>query len=157
MQTGDLRAVAVDAAQLQNGYAVAIDTRDWDYFATLFAPDVVAVYPNDTYEGISTWLEFFVAFHDGCLWTQHVMSTHLVGADEHGIWASCYGSVRWVHQDEPDRINHSEVIYRDRLERSGASWRIARRRLDLVLQEPSVAIPAGLTLPNSILDFADMS
>lgn len=157
MPADDLSAAAVGAQQLQNGYAVAVDTRNWDYFQTLFASDVVATYPHETYEGMAAWLESFVPFHAGCRWTQHRMSTHLVGADEHGVWASCYGSIRWVSQDQPDQMNHSEVIYRDRLESGATGWRITRRRLDLILQESSVAIPAGIALPNSILDFADMS
>lgn len=157
MSTADLNGVAVEAARLQNGYAVAVDTRKWGYFRTLFVSDVLAVYPNATYEGIAAWLEFFVPFHADCLWTQHAMHTHLLGADDRGVWASCYGSVRWVHRSEPDRINRCEVIYRDRLQRGEAGWQIARRKLDIVLQEIAVGIPSGITLPKSILDFADMT
>jgi hypothetical protein len=118
---------------------------------------VLAIYPNATYEGMTAWLDSFVPFHAGCRWTQHTMSTHVAGADDHGFWAACYGSIRWAREDEPGRMNRTEVLYRDRLERHGPGWRIARRRLDLVLCQMSVPVPASVTFPHSILDFADMS
>jgi hypothetical protein len=153
----DLNQIAVESRRAQNGYAWAIDTRDWDSFRTLFTPDVVAVYPTGTYSGIASWLDFFIPFHDGCAWTLHMMTNHLVGADDNGVWASCYGWVQWVYQAKQDRINRAAVVYRDRLVYHDGAWRIAHRRLDQVLSEAGTSIPPGLKLPNSVLDFADLS
>ncbi|MBP2367679.1 nuclear transport factor 2 family protein [Pseudonocardia parietis] len=152
----DLSRIAVEAARLQNGYALAVDTRDWDYFATLFTPDVRAIYPGSDYRGMDDWLATFVPFHDACTWTLHVMTNHVVGEDENGIWAVCYGWIQWTHQDTPDQISRSAVLYRDRLRDDDGRWRIERRRLDLLLRDPG-PIPVSLSLPHSVLDLRDPS
>lgn len=151
----DLSGVFVDAMRLQNGYALAIDTRDWDHFATLFTPGVIARYPNAEYHGLEEWLAAFVPFHDECEWTSHVMTNHVVGEDSDGIWAACYGWVQWTHQDSPGRISRTATLYRDRLEQVDGTWRIARRRLDQLLREPAVPIPPTVSLPSSVLDLSD--
>jgi hypothetical protein len=157
MPTTDLAEVSVEAMRLQNGYALAVDTRDWNYFSTLFAPDVIAHYPNTTYEGMQDWLDSFIPFHDQCGWTLHVMTNHLVGTDDHGIWGTCYGWVQWTHEDTPGRINRATVLYRDRLTNRDGTWHIARRKLDLLLHEAPAPIPAGVTMSSSVLDLADRS
>ena len=96
MASKGLGSVASKSMQLQNGYAYAVDTRDWDRFRTLFTPDVVATYAGTVYDGMEQWLEFFVPFHDGCQWTRHEMSNHLVGEDADGYWGICYGFVEWT-------------------------------------------------------------
>ncbi len=109
------------------------------------------------YAGMEQWLEFFVPFHDGCEWTRHEMSNHLVGEDADGYWGVCYGFVEWTMKDAPDRLNTSRVIYRDRLVDRDDRWVIGRRTLNILGSQPAVPLPADLTLPNSVLDFADNS
>ena len=87
----DLSRVAVEATRLQNGYALAIDARDWDSFRTLFTPDVFARYPNSDYHGIDDWLKFFIPFHDECAWTLHVLT--MAGASN-----SCSSVSTWVRR-----------------------------------------------------------
>jgi hypothetical protein len=145
-----MHEAAVAAMQLQNRYALAIDTRAWEMFASLFTPDVVATYPNATFEGIAAWMEFFVPFHDTCLWTQHSMTTHVAGEDDRGAWATCYGSVRWIEEGQPDVIQHAEGLYRDRLVQGPSGWQIASRNLDLLLVDSSPANADGVMLPNSV-------
>jgi len=65
--------------------------------------------------------------------------------------------VQWVHQDQPGHLNRAAVLYRDRLVNQGGEWLISRRKLDLLMQESSAPLPAGVTLPNSVLDLADRS
>src|SRR4051794_16042302 len=91
----DLWPVSAAATQLQNAYAWAVDTRDWALFTTLFTPDVQATYPHTHYAGMEAWLENFIPFHDDCQWTRHAMSNHLVGQDDAGTWAQCYGEIEW--------------------------------------------------------------
>ncbi|WP_433630323.1 nuclear transport factor 2 family protein [Nocardia sp. CA-120079] len=74
MTSSELAGIAIEAMRLQNAYARAIDTRDWDLFRTLFTPDVVAEYPGMPFSGMAHWLEFFVPFHDDCTWIQHAMA-----------------------------------------------------------------------------------
>lgn len=156
MPSADLARISVESIRLQNGYALAVDTRDWDYFTTLFTPDVRARYPHSEFHGIEAWLADFVPFHDECTWTSHVMTNHVVGEDADGIWATCYGYVQWTHQDAPGLLNRTTALYRDRLqEDDGGQWRIARRRLDLLMREPGTPIPSNVDFPSSVLDLRD--
>lgn len=146
----DLARVAVAAMRLQNGYALAVDTRDWTLFRTLFVPTVHAAYPHTDYSGIDEWLAEFVPFHEGCDWTLHVMTNHVVGEDEHGVWATCYGRIEWTRADAPGRISRAAALYRDRLVDDGGDWRITRRTLSLLQREPGVPFPPSLVLADSV-------
>jgi SnoaL-like domain len=153
----DLSRVAVAATRLQNGYALAVNTRDWDYFRTLFTPDVLAAYPHGSFNGMEHWLGNFIPFHDTCGWTSHVITNHVVGEDDHGIWATCYGWVQWTLSDKPGFINRATVLFRDRLVGDGGTWRIARRKLNVLMDEIGVPLPAGVVMRPSIHDLADWS
>jgi len=152
-----MRVAQLEAQRLQNSYAYAIDTRDWELFQTLFAVDVIADYPNQVYQGMEEWLASFIPMHDGYPWSRHEMTNHIVGQDDNGIWAVCYGFVEWTMVSAPGRINTSRVIYRDRLQEAGGRWIIRRRKLTGVSSQPGSPIPGGMTLPNTIQDFADNS
>ena len=146
----DTRLVALEARLLQNTYAHAIDARNWDLFRTVFAPDVAADYPRRRYEGIAEWLDDFVPFHDACSWTLHMMSNHLVGHDADGVWASCYGDVRWQLTASADRYSHALGMYQDRLALIDGAWVIARRKFRMVLLRPDVPMADGMALPTSV-------
>lgn len=156
MTSADLTEAAVAGAQLQNAYALAVDTRDWAYFATVFTPEVLATYPDREYDGMDDWLAHFIPFHADCTWTLHVMSNNVVGADDRGLWAACHGAVQWCHSSEPGQINRASVHYRDRLVHREGRWLIGRRRLDLLMIERD-RLPAGLTLPNALSELTDRS
>jgi hypothetical protein len=141
--------------RLQNGYALAIDARDWDMFQTLFTPDVLADYPHAVFDGMPAWLDNFIPFHDTCQWTVHEITNHVVGEDSQGIWAACYGWVRWTAKDNPGFINRSEVLFRDRLRQDGGTWRIARRKLRQLSSQHGVPLEPGYSLMESVLDLSD--
>ena len=156
MPDGDLSRVAVEAMRLQNGYALAIDARDWELFRTVFTHDVLADYPHGVFHGMEDWLGNFIPFHDTCAWTVHEITNHVVGEDRAGIWGTCYGWIRWTRKDKPGFINRAEVLFRDRLrEEEDGAWRIARRTLWLLSAQPGAAVPAGYSLVQSVLDLAD--
>lgn len=129
----------LELQRLQNGYAHAIDVRDWDYFRTLFAPDVVADYPNRRYLGIDEWLDDFIPFHADCTWTNHSISTHVAGVDAVGAWGTCHGHIIWEHGREPGILHRVRVLYLDRVRRVGGNWVIAERTLRVVLNEGNIA------------------
>jgi hypothetical protein len=152
----DLSTVAVEAMRLQNGYALGIDARDWELFRTLFTPDVQADYPHGVFDGMDAWLENFIPFHDTCAWTVHEVTNHFVGADSEGIWATCYGWVRWTMKASLGYINRSEVLWRDRLRQDDdGTWRISRRNLRQLSSHHQVPIPEGYKLLQSVLDLRD--
>jgi hypothetical protein len=153
----DLSRAALESMRLQNGYALAVDTRDWAYFRTLFTPDVRARYPHGEFNGMDEWLGNFIPFHHTCGWTSHVITNHVVGQDEHGIWGTCYGLVQWTVRDQPGLINRATVLFRDRLVSDGGQWRVARRKLSLLMDEIGAPVAAGVVLRRSVLDLADWS
>ena len=142
--------VAVEARLLQNTYAHAIDSRDWELFRTVFAPDVVADYPQRRYAGMAEWLDEFVPFHDACSWTLHMMSNHLVGHDAGGVWASCYGDVRWQLHAAADRYSHALGMYQDRLALVDGAWVVTHRKFRMVMYRPDIPLPDGMALPTSV-------
>ena len=74
----DLSKVAMEAIRLQNGYALAVDARDWDYFRTLFTPDVRAHYPHSSFDGVDDWLGNFIPLHDEYAWSLHVITNRFL-------------------------------------------------------------------------------
>jgi hypothetical protein len=155
MPASELSEVALEAMRLQNGYALAIDARDWGFFRTVFTPDVQADYPHGKFDGVEAWLDEFIPFHDTCAWTVHEITNHVVGEDSQGIWGTCYGWVRWTTKDMPGYINRAEVLFRDRLREDGGRWRIARRKLRMLSGWPQAPLPASYNLVQSVLDLAD--
>ena len=150
----DLSLVAVQAMRLQNGYALAIDARDWDLFRAVFTPDVLADYPHGVFEGMQAWLGNFIPFHDACAWTVHEITNHVVGSDDQGIWATCYGWIRWTMKDPPGYINRAEVLFRDRLRGTPEPGGSPGARSGCC--RPAAApVPADYTLVQSVLDLAD--
>jgi SnoaL-like domain len=151
----DLSRVAVEAMRLQNAYALAIDARDWELFRTVFTQDVRADYPHAVFDGMDAWLANFIPFHGTCAWTVHEITNHVVGEDAQGIWATCYGWIRWTMKDRPGRINRAEVLFRDRLQGDSGTWRIARRKLRMLSAQPDVPVADGLNLLQSVLELSD--
>jgi len=146
----DLHLIADEARLLQNTYAHAIDTRDWELFRTVFASNVVADYPGRRYAGMAEWLGAFVPFHDACTWTFHVMTNHLVGRDPGGVWASCYGDVRWQLDASVDRYSHALGMYQDRLVAVENGWVVAHRKFRMVMYRPDIPLPDGMAFPISV-------
>jgi hypothetical protein len=151
----NLSAVAIEGIRLENGYALAIDARDWDLFRTVFTPDVVADYPHGVFDGVDAWLDNFIPMHDTYQWTVHEITNHVVGEDSQGIWAACYGWVRWTEKDNPGYINRSEVLFRDRLVQDSGNWRIARRKLRQLSSQHGVPMEPGYSHLESVLDLSD--
>ncbi|MGC5255641.1 nuclear transport factor 2 family protein [Gordonia sp. DT218] len=146
--THELQATAT---RLSVDYAYAIDARDWDLFASVFTDDVVVEYKGmPEIRGITQWLDYFIPFHDECTWTSHVMTNHRSGQGPDGAWAICYGDVRWLHRRDENRLNHALNVYRDELRYEGNTWRIARRRMDVVLSDAADITSAGIHLPASM-------
>jgi hypothetical protein len=48
-------------------------------------------------------------------------------------------------------------LFRDRLVSDGGTWRIARRKLNVLMDEIGAPIPDGVVMRPSILDLADWS
>ena len=146
-----MQLVAVEARLLQNTYAHAIDSRDWELFRTVFAPDVVADYPRTALRGIGgvagrvrsvpRFVHVDLA-HD----EQPSRRTTTAG----GVWASCYGDVRWqldasVRPVQP-RIGDVPGPTGGRRRRVGR----LHRKFRMVMYRPDIPLPDGMALPISV-------
>jgi len=138
-----------------NGYALAIDARDWDSFRRCSLPTCSRATRTADYHGIDDWLKFFIPFHDECAWTLHVLTKprrRPGPVTESGPRAT--GGCSGTRHAKPGYINRAEVLFRDRLVSEHGTWRIARRKLDLLSTQPEVPMTPGVTLVHSVLDLA---
>ncbi|AZG45873.1 nuclear transport factor 2 family protein [Gordonia insulae] len=155
MTTTTRHELQLTATRLSVDYAYAIDTRDWDLFADLFTEDVVVEYTGmPEIRGITQWLDYFIPFHEDCPWTLHKMTNHRSGYGPDGAWAMCYGDVTWLHRRDENRLNHAVNVYRDDLQYDGTTWRIARRRMNIVGSDSADITAAGIHLPASVRSIA---
>ena len=106
--------------------------------------------PGTALRGMAEWLDAFVPFHDTCTWTFHVMTNHLVGHDSGGVWASCYGDVRWQLDASVDRYSHALGMYQDRLVAVDGGWIVAHRKFRMVMYRPDIPLPDGMAFPTSV-------
>lgn len=143
--------VVLAAWHLQNTYAHAIDTRDWELFRSAFTPGVQVHTDHGSFDGLDAWLDFFIPFHDECGWTLHVMTNHHVTERPDNVRATCYGDIRWTHRAQPDTFKRATSLYQDTLSEIDGSWRISERRFDVLLTETINPVPAHLTLWTSVL------
>ncbi len=154
MGSVDLNTVAVEAMRLQNGYGFTVDARDWATFRTHFTDDIVARYPHRTYDGLDEWVGDFEPLHDTYPWSIHAMSGHVVGEDADGLWAICYGRIRWTTEAQPGYMNRAEVIFRDRLLNVDGRLVIARRKLDVLMSHGSPLRPDE-AFPHTVKEMSD--
>lgn len=124
--------------QLVDEYAIAVDTRDGERFAGLFAEDgKLAVYepdesvPSLVYSGrdeLLTVVELVASFSV----TYHVMANHVVELDGDTATASTYGLTHHLG-DAPDGDGLRDTLmllrYDDDLRREGGAWRFVERRI----------------------------
>lgn len=157
MKPAELSLVAAEAQRLQSAYALAIDSRNWTYFAEQFTADVQAYYPHRSYDGMQDWLADFIPFHDTCEWTFHMTANHVAGEDENGIWATCYGLVKWTPKDNPRFMNTSHVMFRDRLRHDGERWLIYQRHLDQLMGHHGEPMPEDAVIYHTVQSLADWS
>jgi hypothetical protein len=150
----DLNAIAVEAMRLQNGYGFTVDARDWTTFRTHFTEDVIARYPHRTYNGIVDWVGDFEPMHDTFPWSVHAMYNHLVGEDADGVWAICYGRIRWTMDSAPGQLQRAEVIFRDRLQHVNGRWLIGNRKLDMLMGHPG-PLSDGAIFPHTVKELSD--
>ena len=128
----DMQAIADRLAigDVLTRYATALDTRDWDVFATCFTPDVVAHYdPVEPRHGYEAFLELARGSLEGVAVTQHIVTNHVI--DIAGDTATARSYAHAMHVRPGTEGGDQFVIagtYEDELVRTAAGWVIRRRR-----------------------------
>lgn len=118
-----------DIIERINLYGFAMDTRRWDLFDGIFAPDVDADYgPASHWTDRASFKRDFAAFHEVFDATQHVMTNHLVAIDGQSARSNTYGAWRLIRQaaGEPP-VWDGSGYYDDTWQRTEAGWHIVHR------------------------------
>lgn len=123
-----------DIIQLINLYGLAVDTRNWALFDDIFTQDIEADFgPGVHWTALDRFKADFAAFHAPFDATQHVMTNHLVRVSGDQAAALTYGAWRLVRRAAGDNpLWDGTGWYDDALTRTGAGWRITRRRCRVV-------------------------
>jgi hypothetical protein len=121
----------IEIHELLNGYALAIDTWDWDLLGRVFTEDAVAdftsvgryVKDESTLRGLDDIVTWYEAALEPFRGVMHFMTNHRVEIDGDTARASCYMHVMNMGMGG---------IYETDCVRTGAGWRIRHLRLEEV-------------------------
>jgi 3-phenylpropionate/cinnamic acid dioxygenase small subunit len=114
-------------------YATAIDSRDWRLFATCFTEDCEADYgPIGSWSdapAITAWME---ASHAAAGPTMHRITNQSVTTEQGDVLARSYVDALVL---APDAMSGTRAVgfYDDKMLKTSAGWRIARRSFTMVL------------------------
>ena len=115
-----------------NLYATCLDARDWAGLGEVFTTDATAEYAVHL-EGRSTIVETIRGFLGGCGPSQHLLGNHDIRID--GDHAEAVTKARVIHIGAGTRATLTPYeaigVYRDRLDRTPAGWRITHRTFDV--------------------------
>jgi hypothetical protein len=115
-----------------NRYATALDSRDWAMLDEVFTPDVLGDYGAGVLEGREAVRGMVRHMLGGTGASQHLLANHRV--DVEGDTARCVCQVRAFSAGGGARAGQTYELlgeYRDRLVRTPAGWRIARREMSV--------------------------
>lgn len=114
--------------QVINRYGLAMDTRGWDLFDSIFTADVELDYSSTRWNDLASFKRDFAAAHERFDATQHAMMNHLVEASGDSAAAFTYCSWRLISRGAPGGdFLQGTAWYDDALVRTAAGWRIRRR------------------------------
>lgn len=122
-------------ADVVNLYAYALDNRDWARLDEVFASDAVVRYGSvdaPPVQGSANIVTTIRSFLDRCGPSQHLLGNHIIDIDGGTASSTCKGRV--MHIGRGDRaVSTYECfgVYRDRLSRSAAGWRIVERSFEI--------------------------
>ncbi len=127
----------IEIRRLVDEYALAVDTRDAERFAALFADDATlsVVEPGEdspslVYTGqdeLRTVIELVASFQV----TYHVMTNHVVDVDGDTATASTYGLTHHLSESEERGLFDTLMLlrYDDELRRVDGRWLFGSRRI----------------------------
>ncbi|MGH2938822.1 MAG: nuclear transport factor 2 family protein [Solirubrobacterales bacterium] len=128
----------IEIRRLVDEYALAVDTRDAERFAALFAADATlsVVEPDEqepslAYTGreeLLTVVELVASFKA----TYHVMTNHVVQIDGDTATAGTYGLTHHLSESDERGLYDTLMLltYQDELRRVDGRWRFQARRIE---------------------------
>lgn len=144
--------------KILNRYGIAMDTRRWDLFDTIFTSDVELEYPRAGWRDLATFKTDFALAHERFDATQHAMMNHLVEVDGDTASAFTYCAWRLICRGttDDDVLGNNSVEgtawYDDSLILTADGWRIKRRACRILWADGNpAATGATSALPWDIL------
>jgi hypothetical protein len=124
----------LEIVHIINLYGVAVDTQRFDLFDRIFTADVDAHYSESAHwRDIGTLKRDFTDYHDPFDGTQHSMSNHVVHVDGDSAQTITYAHWRLIRSGVPGgEFWEGNGWYDDQLVRTGAGWRIGKRRCHII-------------------------
>jgi hypothetical protein len=133
-----------DIVNLLNLYALAIDTRQWDFFDLVFTADVQLVFPGSggEWNELALFKKHFAAAHEPFDTSQHFITNHQVMVKGDKANAISYVFCRHVRNIPTGGGNYWEMggWYDDVLVRTTAGWRIKRRACNVNWWDGNMAV-----------------
>ena len=95
--------------QTVNRYGLAMDTRGWDLFDSIFTADVELDYSGTRWSDLASFKRDFAAAHARFDATQHAMMNHLVELSGDAAAAFTYCSWRLICRGTPGEVGTPKV------------------------------------------------
>lgn len=120
-------------SDVQVRYATGIDRRDWDLFRTVFTDDCELDYGEiGCWRGVDAVVEFMTVAHEMAGHTLHRITNQVISVDGDTAGARAYVDALILSPDNSSGVN-AAGYYDDEFVRTGAGWRISRRRFTTAL------------------------
>jgi len=125
----------LDVIETMSTFAWAIDSRDWAAYRAVFTDEIDLDYSSYRPENIGRvtadwWVARARRLFPGLDATSHSISNHVVRVDGDVATCDCYVRADHVLNDAPGgSVWTIGGVYRDRLVRTGAGWKITGKRL----------------------------
>jgi hypothetical protein len=127
--------------QVINRYGLAMDSRGWHLFPTIFAADVELDYSGKRWSDLASFQRDFALAHADFDATQHAMTNHLVDARGDTAAAFTYCAFRLMKRGTPGGdFLAGAAWYDDALVRTAAGWRIRRRDCRILWADGNPAV-----------------
>src|ERR1700730_1259293 len=127
-------------------YATALDARDWELLAQVFAEDAIySIGAHGEIRGVSAIAARIAELIGGYESTQHLVTNPVIEVD--GTHARSTSYVRAYHHWTGDDRSRNKMelggVYRDELVSTAHGWRITHRVLEVRWKEGAAMVPGG--------------
>ena len=117
-----------EICRVLDGYAEALDRRDWDALESVFTEDLVFDFGEWVTKSRAAAVKSIRSYLDGCGPTQHLLGNYRIHIDGDQAESSVY--VRAFHRGTGTAAEKTYEMggeYRDELRRTPSGWRSFRR------------------------------
>lgn len=111
-----------------NRYSWALDLKQCDRLADVFAPDLYADYEGPVWTDLASFIADMTRAHDRLGRTQHLLGSHVVSVDGDEATCGSYGHNTLTRLVDSEWAQFSiGTRYEDRLRRTDDGWRVYHR------------------------------